>query len=435
MQIIWRNKLRSNDKGFTLVELLVSVAIISIASVGIIQAFTVAGITNRKAQMKQNATSLAESVMEEIKSSSITQLKKNYNPGPGNTIAITNTDAEFAAMTARNKASTADALTHGVNGFLTYESGKPYYCVLYKTGAYVTTDNDKYNVTATMRTRPYSVTSSGDIADASDANTIKLPVIEEIDTHAKTVLTIKEINKYDVAAEEHFQMHSGFGTPVVQSKEIIIDKTGDGSAGTGVINVKCQVRYTAKDGSKTYTYKKDVFNGTYVSQTEGGTAQPVDNGIYIFYNRYFSSPAVEKITVNDLSTNDDHKVYVIFQDKVKKKSTGGLESEGAINNLAGTTITISNGVSDVYSVTSNGDVKYVNSDGETIYGRIKGVPSGGTDEYWLITNLPQSPGVGVEGDFSEKKSKNRMFEVTVDVTKPDDDTVYATLTSTVYVRE
>ena len=171
-----------------------------------------------------------------------------------------------------------------------------------------------------------------------------------------------------------------------------------------------------------------MFNGTYVSE---GAGKPVDNGVYIFYNRFLTTG--EKITVTDRSTNDDHKIYVIFQDKLKRGTSGGLESEGTINNLAGTTISIGDGTNTAFSVTSNGDVKYTNDAGEVITGRRKGAI--GSIDYWLITNLPASPGVGVEGDFSEKKSKNRLFEVTVDVTKPDDDTEYATLTSTVYVRE
>ena len=439
MQIKKDNNIRLNNKGFTLVELLISVTIISIASIGIIQAFTMAGITNGRAQKKQNATSLAESVMEEIKSSSIAQLKKKYNPTvPNNTIDITTDDATFAAMTARNKASTASGLISGTGGLLSYESAKPNYYVLCRTGAYATNNSDTYTVTATMRTKPYSETASGatPVPDASDANSIKLPVIEEIDTHSKTVLSINEINKYDVAAQEHFKMHSGFiadgeaGALDIKKKEIIINKTGDGSAGGTGITVKCQIRYTATDD--TTTYIKDVFNGTYVSQTEGGAAQPVNNGIYIFYNRFLASN--ETIKVNDSSTNDEHKVYVIFQNKVKKKSTGGLESEGPINNLSGTTITLNDGTNDVFSVTTNGDVRYRNSEGEVITGR-KMQASASNGDYWLITNLPASPGVGVEGDFSEKKSKNRLFEVTVEVTKPDDDTVYATLTSTVYVRD
>ncbi len=441
MHEIKSNKIISSDKGFTLVELLVGVVILSIAAVGIIQALTTAGITNALAQKKQNATSLAESVMEEIKSSSLTQMTQIYNSGTA--IALPDPESVFFAPTAsaKDRAATASGLISGNGGLLSYETSKPFYYVLCKTGAYATTPDDLYTVTATMRTSPYNQTASGatPIPDASDANTIKLPIIEEIDAHTKTVLSMKEINKFDVAAQEYFRMHSGFGSLAIKTKEIIINKSGNGEAGaSGKIDVKCTIRYTATDD--TTTYIKEVFNGTYISQTEGGAAQPVNNGIYIFYNRFLASG--EQIIVNDSSTNDDHKVYVIFQKKVKKGPSGGLVDDGDINNLSGTEIKITNGsetAGNFFTVTSNVDLSYTKADGDAGVGRKKATLGSGSSaaDYWLITNLPGSAGPGAVGDFSERSSKNRVFEVTVEVTKdkPGDDTVYATLTSTVDVRE
>ncbi len=434
------DNLNTGNKGFTLVELLVGVVILAIASAGIIQAFTMAGIINAKAQKKQNATSLAESVLEEIKSSSITQLKSRYSTSSGDITvsgAVVN-DAAFSGKTAKERAKIASDLLSGSEGFFSHESDKPYYYVLCKTGQSVTVDpaisgNDTYTVTATMRTEPYRQTASG---DASDANSIKLPVIEDIDAHKKAVLSDKELNKFDAAAADYFNMHSWFDTTLaVGKKEIYIEKSGDGSAGsTAPINVKCTVTYTANDDMT--KYKKEVFNGTYASEKDSeGNFLKVDNDIYIFYNRLLSSN--EHITVKDSSVNDDHKVYVVFQKKRVINTDSGdhavyKDSDDFIDNLSGTTIVIKNGGgAEVIKATTNGDIKYTNSDGDVVNGRRKETSSG--DDYWLITNLPASP--GSEGDFSERSSKNRLFEVTVEVTKPDDDTVYATLTSTVNVRE
>ena len=431
-----------SEEGFTLVELVISVAIIAIASVGLMKAFSMAGIVNGKAQRMQNATSLAESVMEEIKSSSIKQLEKTYNGGSVKTISTT--DAAFAALSPQDKASQAlTSVLSGTKGVLLTggTTDSPYYVLCLKDA--VATKGETFNVTATMRTATYSGT---DATDASDANSKKLPVISEIDPHTKTVLSSKELNKYDVAASDYFKEHTGAGTLTLGSKEIIVDKRGNGAAvEDGEIRVKCSVVYTASDNET--KFKKDVFNGTYIPQTDkDGTLQPVNNSVYIFYNRfipYDGSVARETITVNDSSDNDDHKVYIIFQKDLNQTATDLTDDKPIVGSwtleddslesgqgLLGTKINITNGDSSKITANSNGDIHY-DDDGDSstldLYGHIK------KDNFWLITNLGKS--AGDEGFLLEKKNKNRIFEVTVDVTKTGDSKTYATLTSTMSIKE
>ena len=409
----------ADNRGFTLTELIVCVAILSIASVVLMKSFSLATITNGKAQRMQNATSLAESVMEEIKSSGIKQLQKVYNGGEDVVVSIaTHTDTEFSALPAPTKLEKAQAAAAGATSALVTggTATSPYY-VLYKTGV-TATMGGTYNVTATMRTSPYSQvpTDATPIPNASDANSIKLPVIEEIDTHTKTVLTAKELNKYDIAAADYFREHTIEGTLTLKSKEILIEKFGDGEADEdSEIKVKCTVTYTASDDSTKYS--KEVFTGTYVSKKDkAGNQLAVDNDIYVFYNRYLASN--EKILVNDQAENDAHKVYVIFQKN--------LADDSDITSISGTTIEIKHGTDSKISVSSNLAINY-DDHGETVYGRTT------NDGYWLITNLGKS--AGSDGSMLEKKAKNRIFDVTVDVTKAGEDTTYASITSTVDVRE
>ncbi|MCR5473589.1 MAG: type II secretion system GspH family protein [Lachnospiraceae bacterium] len=415
-----------NASGFTLVEVIICVTILAIASAVLLQSFSLASMTNAKAQKMQNATSLAETVMEEVKSSSIRQLQKKYNGGADTVKKISVTDSDFCAKTAQEKASSALAEAGGSNAsaLLTEDSSEPAYYVLCKGNTYATQSGDKYDVTATMRTAPYSMAS---VTDASNANSKKLPVINEIDKHTKTVLTGKELNKYDIAAADYFHEHTvDAGDIKIAAKEISIDKSGDGGAGSsGIINVKCTVIYTADDGSTKYS--KEVFKGTYVSQIDkDGNYQPVDNDIYIFYNRFMwdsssvpGSPGPETITVKDDSNNDNHRVYLIAQKELKLTK----DDKADITDLTGTTVNITrDGVNNLISASSNAALTY--TDGvNTFTGRVK------SGDYWLITNLA--------GDKSilEKQKKDRVFEVTVDVTKPGDSKVYASLTSTVEVRE
>ncbi len=409
----------NTDNGFTLVELIICVAILALASLALMKSFSMATMVNAKAQRMQNATSLAESVMEEVKSSTITQLKTKYGSA-----AISISDADFAGYSGPQKDAAAAAAAGGGATAALLEGGDDAagtrYYVLWKKDTYAAQSGEKFDVTATMRISPYIRTEESD--DASDANSIKLPVIEEIDTHTKTVLTAKELNKYDVIAKDYFHDHTVTpGEKPLESKKIIVTKKGDGSnTSSSEITVTCTVVYTDSGVS---TYSKEVFKGTYVPQkNKDGEMAEVDNGIYIFYSRahemYPSEiPAIdEEITIDDSSSNDDHKVYIIFQNS---------------DDLDGTTLKITDGSdTKIGPATSNSDIKY--TDPET--GEVKKGIVRTTDGYQLITNLPSSLG-GTDGSILEKKKKNRVFEVTVDVSKSGDSTQYASISSTVDVRE
>lgn len=424
-----RHKFIAKDDGFSLVELIVCVSILAIASVALMKSFSMAAIVNSKAQRKQSATSLAESVMEEVKSSGIKQLQKNYNGGAETVISIANADSDYDSLADLGLAKVPDPDSDDPKCALVTgsDASNPYY-ILVKKGI-TSTKGEKFNVTATMRTKPYSVAKND---SASDANSIKLPVIEEIDTHTKTVLSQKELNKYDIAAVDYFHDHTiSPGAAPLKSKEIIVKKSGDGSATAdpihpekGRIEVVCMVRYTASDGS---LYSKEVFRGTYVAQKDkDGNLQKVDNDIYIFYNRFLSdAPSNEKITIEDTSTDDAHRAFVLFQNDLMNDTDS--TNDVAMDDLDGTTIAVSNGgATPKISVTSNGALNY-DDDGETVYGKAN------ADGYWLITNLGQSS--GTPGSMLIKKKKSRIFEVTVRVNKADNTETYATITSTVNVSE
>ncbi len=67
--------IKSNNKGFSIVELIVSIAVLSIVFIPIINAFLSTVRTNAKAQRMQNATAVAQDVMETVKRYSFEELK------------------------------------------------------------------------------------------------------------------------------------------------------------------------------------------------------------------------------------------------------------------------------------------------------------------------------------------------------------------------
>ena len=198
----------SDNKGFSLVELIICVAILGIAVVPLMKAFSLAAITNGKAASVQNATSTAEDVMEEIKGLTIEQLKDMYSTTDGTSKEPTffaKNDMTPDEITARDSYLNTK-IASGSEGVVIKEKDDFY--VLYKPS--VTINSEAYNVVATIDSTvntadaEYSNSSSSSssstgISKADDANVVELPVLERINT-GENVAISTEFNKYDESA-------------------------------------------------------------------------------------------------------------------------------------------------------------------------------------------------------------------------------------------
>ena len=76
---------KQSNKGFTLVEVLVAIVILSIIVVPLLSAFVVSAKTNAKARMTLRVTTLAQNIIEELKAYSLEESAAQYN-GIGNAI-------------------------------------------------------------------------------------------------------------------------------------------------------------------------------------------------------------------------------------------------------------------------------------------------------------------------------------------------------------
>lgn len=394
----------TSNKGFSLIELLVCVAIMAIAAIPLMKSLGLSAKINGRAQSIQNATSLAEGVMEEIKSLSIVELQ--------------NLKVNDITGTPVNK------YTCSSSGAVT----APVY-VLTRSGV-TSTQGERFDVKATIQADTYADSSGSEVefntSAASNenvlvANSVKLPVLESIDTLTQVALTKKDFTKYDADAKNYFDNCKAVPRNVtITQKDILITKKYVLLAGSPTIEVVCNVTYTyVPSGGTPETYTRELYTGTYSK----GSDDLLDTNIYLFYTK---SIGTETITIDDqvgdIGSDPDpeknkhkHHVYFIRQD--------------GVDGIADVTITVKQpGDTDiVYSETSTGD-NAIDSEG-----KIERLDSASGEH--TAYNCALYTNLGADKTFYQSKSAIRVYDVTVEITKTGETTPCATLTSTKEVHE
>ena len=278
-----------DNRGFSLVEVVICVAILAIAVVPLMSAFSTSGIMIGRAQSMQNATSVGESVMEEIEGSSIEMLK---NTSGYNSVIVTDTNyTDFTGKSDSAKLSYCSALA-GSKGLVAQQKDTSFY-VFYKKNvkpnvADPAADGDSYEVVATIDASK-SYNTDSETANAADANSIELPVIERIDKSKHAVIT-RDINRLDASAAETWQNNYAdrhpeetFGSITVPSitKDVIITIN---EAASDKTDVECYVRY--HDSSKAFDLDSfdDGDENHIVEKVYSGSFSDADEArVYLFY--------------------------------------------------------------------------------------------------------------------------------------------------------
>ncbi len=422
----------NDSRGFSLVELIICIAILGIATVPLISAFTTSGRVISKAQSMQNATSIAEAVMEEVKGSTIEQLKGKY-PSVVNASLDGLNYSDFLAD-GYDRLSLGTGSLGGNKAAFENATDKPFY-ILCKTeeksdAPEGSTDGELFTVVASIDA---SGSYNGAVGDSAiDANSIELPVIDRID-RGKHAAISKEINRLDSSAVETWRNNwrdknhkdSTQNGPMVNlTKEVIItidDPSADADASTHLANVECTVRYydsAASDfDSDEFHVSEKVYSGTFL-----GTA---DSRVYLFYQTAAQSIHTNN-AINSLSNDEDiinqeniiitstsaagysrenpRFVYLILQED-EEHSTGDSDyymlGEGATH----MSIIINDGADEV-TVSSNTSTD-LSTDG------VIALPSASATDKTLmvITNLPH--GMGVRQPFYNRAKDDYIYAVDV----------------------
>ena len=389
-----------NNNGFSLVELLVAVAILSVIVVPIMKSFTTSAITSAKAQSMQNATSLAEKQMEIVKTKTIKQLIED-------------------------------------DGFIKDESNNSY------KGKYkgvTATNGEKFDVYVDITSDKYSGSASTDV---SDINNIELPKLYDIQKDNPHAVISWEINEYDMSAVQTLAYKTTKTAAEICNKGKKITNINMSDEGS----VTCIVEYCGADspeGSKD-NLKYQVYTNVLGKAYEITDLNKDDGGphLYILYtmsehingteNQYFKN---EEIHITDNTKRPDsskryrQNIYIVMQHDLKDMSDGNSSLKVKVD---GNAIRIKNdGYSDKKTLTLPDDITssdlYVN----------KWQLNTDEDSYLYTNFLPASEDVDASLFYGEKK--DRIYQVRVRLVKTgdpepkDDDKVKAELISTMKVR-
>lgn len=400
MTRLLNDKLNTDNSGFSIVELIIAIGILAAVSIPVLKSFSMASVTNSKAQKLQNVTSVAEKSMEEIKGYSIEQLYEEATTSSrkDSILFLSGADAEGYLAGGSFSADSAD-----------YK--EPPYVVIYQN--VTATQGTTYEVRAVIDDEPYN--QSGN-EDASDINSVALPELYDIQDSKDHIILSWEMSKYDkVALSKLSEENTKTDSENTTVKDYIRDygiktttitlTTPPGSS--NLVDIKCKVKYQP-DESMTL-YKKTLEYDVYSGQLKNLAINKKSDGgphVYLFYKMAVLDGddymPHEIIDVVDNTTSGTHNVYLM------------LQNDGFLNDLKYSTATKAADVELKYKGTSlakhNGNPNYRIS--KTQWNKDDLAAFGDNTFY---TNLTSNDDTIEDGKLYKVKRKNRVYKVTVSV--------------------
>lgn len=414
------NKKKSiNNEGFSIVELIVAVAILAAVFAPVLKSFTTAAITNSRAQRTQNATSVAEDIMESVKGTKISDL---YDEAinSGKQIGDLNINKDKILFLSGDDAT--GYLSGGTYSSDSADYLNPPYVISYED--VTATQGRTYNVQVKIDAGAYNQSST----DASNINSVALPQLYDIQDSKDHAVLSWEMSKYDSSAlnnlaEENAQRDSEIASikSLISSKCKKTTTITISDAGGDNVNVSCDIKYESGESS----YPKELLYNVYSGHLKTLPVNEKSNGgphIYLFYvmsaignTEYIPH---EIINVQDNTTSGVHNVYLMLQNDGNindLKYSNGAKIADLELQYKGSTIV--KRLNDAYKLTKT---KW-NKDDLSSFG-----------DSTFYTNLT---GVNVEqGQLFDVKKKNRLYEVVVTVLNEDNSRA-AELTSTMTTGE
>lgn len=332
-----------NNKGFSLVEVLVSIVVLAILFVTAMNAFISVARVNTKANVQQKAATLAQNVLESLETRSLEDTISQFH------------GTSFELVSSNLNEGTDGYYNIPVSSYGEYMiSGTRY---IPATTPYLNTPNRKelylaiknisdgdstFDVMIKLNTATYS-----DSKYVDTMNNFDMPNLLKLDENKLAIIDLK--NDYDATAFSNFASQyisyldglvipsappSNLNENIKSSTNKVIKIGIEKNASLTNLKVSCSVDYDTRIGSgsyaKTYTDHTDIFNG-FKPLIESSI---VDGNIFLFY-----TPSMFTDKDNIIINNNGAKVDFYL---VNQKSD-------LASNIRLTTSDINSGVTTIYT--------------------------------------------------------------------------------------
>lgn len=324
-------KMSSDNRGLSLIELLVAIVVLGIVCIPLITTFVNSAKINRNSQRVHSASTLAQSIMEYYKSTDWKTLIAADASGASVSVNMAGLSDEQKKTVSENQA----AFT-------------PY--IFYQLG--LTADNGhKYDARITMDPRPYSQfgtvsgggVSGASVSDASDINIAQIPSLPAVDNATSPVIA-NQINAQDrqllgddPIAKKIYSLLGQYTSAQLSAiginswndvsnrlkKEIVVT-VDEATVGTsGSVYVYCDLHYTypTPDGDKVFIVNAYQERYSMQKADSSDTDDANDTGIdgrisvYLFWTPSPYNAGKDNITVIN-TTGCRINVYLVKQDSM-----------------------------------------------------------------------------------------------------------------------
>lgn len=407
------NKHQKNNKGFSLLELLIAIAILATVMIPMLHSFVTSARANAKAKKLMEATTAAQNVMEEVKIS-----------GPSEFLNV------YSAY-SKERAKIKDPTGHEVE--MSDSNGDPvyYYETTIASSASLTVNGREYRAKVKLNPQNYT-TVSGDSVKVADYNSIPYAKISKLSKKyngfylQNTDQEIVAAKTMDPAAYEMIKQ--------TMSRTITIDI--DYNQSSKIVKAYATVKYkderTGESNEYTAVDQKEIYNNS--DDKDHKTLSNIFVCYYPMYNNIAADQPKEHIVIH----NDDNYPVCVYLVKQTLRDTVTNPDYVANSNVYRVGLEVYEG--ERTSLSENGKPKVITSVATNL--RVDDTPTareidvtyqhkvagGGYTSGGIPAGYYPKDMVHIK-NLSGSDAENRIYDITISVYDKKDDSYAKALTT------